>query len=212
MDGVLAPGLGDSQRAILELLKSQSEHALGELQGELDLARETLRDHMKVLGALGLVERSGLRRGGAGRPEVLYRLTALGEELFPSQEGELLGELAAFLVERGGKELLETFFHERVARKRESSLSRLHSLPPTDRLEVVAKMLTAEGFLATATGTRAGEPRLCICHCALGKLVAVCDLPCQAEMALLEDLLGGRLERESYIPDGDAACTYAVTF
>lgn len=212
MDGLLAPGLGDSQRAILEHLKSQRERALGELEGELDLARETLRDHMKGLTALGLVERSGLRRRGAGRPEVLYRLTTLGEELFPGREGELLRELAAFLLERGHGEFLETFFQQRVVGKRESMLGRVRGLQATERLRVVAEMLTGEGFRARVTGTEAGEPRLCICHCAFRKLVDVSQLPCQAEMALLGDLLGGHLKRESFIPDGDAACTYTVTF
>ena len=38
MDGILAPGLGDSQRAILGILKQRRERTLGELEGSFELA------------------------------------------------------------------------------------------------------------------------------------------------------------------------------
>lgn len=34
--------------------------------------------------------RGGMRRSGVGRPEVQYRLSALGDELFPQRERKLL--------------------------------------------------------------------------------------------------------------------------
>lgn len=90
--------------------------------------------------------------------------------------------------------------------------ARVRDLETSDRLEAVAEILTDQGFLADVVGSQPGAPRLRIFHCPLCGLVDVCQLPCQAESALLSDLLGARLERETFMPDGDATCTYAVTF
>ena len=96
--------------------------------------------------------------------------------------------------------------------QREDVQARVRDLETNDRLEAVAEILTDQGFLADVVGSQTGPPRLRIYHCPLCGVVDVCQLPCQAESALLSDLLGARLERETYMPDGDAACTYAVTF
>lgn len=79
----LSPGLGESQNTILELLLRGGEATLADLEASVDLAIETLRDHLKALGAKGLVERAGVRREGPGRPQVVYRLSSAGRSLFP---------------------------------------------------------------------------------------------------------------------------------
>ena len=77
-------------------------------------------------------------------------------------------------------------------------------------MKTVAAILTEEGFLAEVTEPGGGSPRLRLCHCPLREVVAVSHLPCRAELALVEELLGCRLERETFIPDGASACTYAL--
>ncbi len=112
---VLGPGIGESQRRLLDLLKRSGECTLARLEAGFDLSRETLRTHLKSLVAMGLVERPGVHRKGPGRPHV------------PIQE-----------------------------------------------------------------------------------LVAVSDLPCRFEKRLVESLLGERSRRETFMVEGDHACTYAV--
>lgn len=205
----LGPGLGESQRTILELLKRRGVSTLADLEVGLELARETLRDHLKALAGQGLVERAGARREGPGRPHVLYRLTAAGEALFPQRAGELLRELAAFLLAAGHQGLLTEFFETRAQRKREALHRRVAALDGMDRLEEVARILSEEGFLAEVETSDSG-PRLCLCHCPLRDLVAVSRLPCRAEMALVGELLGGALQRVSFMPEGGHNCTYAL--
>lgn len=210
MDDLLGPGLGESQRAILELLKRRGKATLAELESGLELARETLRDHLKALAAAGLAQRAGVRREGPGRPQVVYRLGPRGEELFPHREGELLRELATFLLEQGNGQLLESFFDQRATGKRERLRRRVEGLHGMERLRQVAQALSEEGFVAEASEPAAGRLRLRLCHCALREVVNVSQLPCRAEMALVEELLGAALTRESFMPDGDASCTYTL--
>ncbi len=202
-------GLGESQRALLFGLKRLGEASLAEL-GAAGLARETVRDHLRSLQAVGLVERAGVRREGRGRPQVLYRLTDRGEELFPQREGELLGELAGFLLADDRREILESFFAERNRSNRERLVRRLDGLAGRERIAELAGAMTEEGFLAEVADGSGGGPRLRLCHCPWRHLVEVSRLPCRAELKLVAELLGRDLKRESFMPDGDATCTYSL--
>lgn len=202
-------GFGESQSRLLRDVKRLGEATLAELEAEMGLARESLRDHCRALEAQGLLERAGVRRAGAGRPQVVYRLTERGEELFPRREGELLGELARFLDENDREELLERFFVERGARRRPALQQRVAGLSGDALLGEVAAILSDEGYLAESVG-EGGAARLRLCHCPLRDLVAVSQLPCRAELALVEELLGASLTRESFMPNGDSSCTYRL--
>lgn len=204
-----APGLGESQRALLEALKRRGESTLDELERTIDLSAETMRSHLQALVAQGLVERSGLLRSGPGRPRIRYRLTASGDTLFPSRDRELLRELATFLLDSGRGELLELFFAERLRRKRAEAEHRLAGVPAERRLEAIAELLTEQGFLAEVVAGSDG-PQLRLCHCPLRDLVEVSHLPCRAEMELVGGLLGSSLARKSFIPDGAASCSYTI--
>lgn len=210
MDDLHSPGLGESQRTLLELVKRRGEATLAELETGMAVARETVRSHLDSLTAQRLIERYGVRRHGPGRPQVVYRLSAQGEALFPRREGEILAELARYILQSDRPQLLEDFFAARTTAKRARLASRLEGLTAGDRLHEIARSLSTEGFLAEAA-LEGGQPAgLRLCHCPLRELVAVTHLPCRAEMALVEELLGRPLERTRFMPDGDASCTYVV--
>ena len=206
---IASPGIGASQRALLEALKRRGEATLAELEGSVDVAAETVRSHLQALVAQGLVVRSGLVRSGPGRPRIRYGLSDAGDALFPRRDGELLRELARYLVDSGQGSLLESFFTERLRRKRAEAEARLDGVPADERLEAVARLLSEEGFLAEVV-TDAGGNHLRLAHCPLRELVGVSRLPCRAEMALVGELLDRPLLRESFIPDGASSCTYAL--
>lgn len=204
-----APGLGGSRRLLLDRLKRLGEAGLAELTAGLDLTVETVRSHLEALVAQGLVERAGLERAGVGRPRVRYRLAPAGEALFPDRGGELLRELAAHLLASGRGDLLEQFFAARLERKQAEAQAQVGRLAPAQRLDAVARLLSAEGFLAEVNDD-SSQPRLRLHHCPLRELVEVTRLPCRSEMALVGALLGQPLRREGFIPEGAPACTYAV--
>lgn len=203
-----SPGLGSSQRALLEALK-RGEVTIAKLETAVDVATETVRSHLQALIAQGLVERAGFERSGPGRPRVRYRLSSAGEALFPRRHSELLRELATFLVETGRRELLEEFFAARLERKRAVAAERLAGVPEDQRLEAVAHWLSEEGFLAEVVDDATGR-QLRLCHCPLRELVEVTHLPCRVELTLVRELAGKSLRRHSFIPDGAASCTYTV--
>lgn len=204
------PGLGESQRIVLEQLKLRGPSTLGELGDAIGLARETLREHLNALAARGLVRRAGRRRDGPGRPENLYALDAAGEALFPRREGEVLRELARHLLAGGHADELEAFLRRRVAGVDDEALRDVRELEGRERLEAVADLLSAQGFMARVAEADDGRPRLRLHHCPLQDLVEATELPCRAELGWVAEALGETLTRESFMPDGDRTCSYAV--
>lgn len=207
---VHAPGLGATQRSVLELLKRRGRSTIAQVATSLGLNVETVREHVRALGAQGLVARldgagTGARRG-RGRPELVYGLTPSAERLFPRAEGEILQELAAYLRETGNEELLGDFFERYIGARREDALERVRGLRGSARLAEVARILSELGFMAEVEA--AESPRLRLCHCPLRDLVDVTRVPCRAEIGFVAELMGEPLTRLNYMPAGDACCSY----
>lgn len=208
-DGMALPGIGNSQRSILDHLKRQGPSTIPSLARELELSVETVRSHLRSLRGEGMVERAGRRRKGPGRPQDLYRVTAASQGFFPDRHAEILQGLVEFLEDRGKEELIQRFFEERVGERRKEAVGRLDGLEGMERLEEVAAMLSEEGFMADIETREGAPPTLRLSHCPIRDLVAVSRVPCRAELSLVRDLLGGDLTRIAYIPSGDAACSYS---
>ena len=201
---------------ILERLKRSGRSSIPDLARAFTLSPESVRVHVRALAAAGLVEASGTRSEGRGRPERLWSLTRGAERLFPRREAELLRGLAAHLKQVGREEILSSFLDRFAAERRDTSLGRLEGLEGRERLDEVARILTEEGYMAEIQpGTNGAPARLRLCHCPVRELVDVTRAPCRAEMGFVKALVGGdrkrrALARVEHIPDGGAACAYVV--
>lgn len=208
---MITTGIGESQARILEELKRSGAGTIQALAERLGLSVETVRTHLKGLAAKDLVERRGQRKGGPGRPEIIYGLTENADSLFPGREGEILQELARFLEDEGYGELVGRFLEARMAERLESAHERLEGLEGDDRLEAVAEILSEEGFMARVDeDEETGEVLLRLCNCPVRDLVAATKAPCREELGFVRKLLDAQLRRVSYIPSGDPACVYGL--
>lgn len=209
------PQLNSSQRTILDLFKQKGALTIPWLAGALDLNVETVRGHVSGLEAATLVRREGRIADGPGRPEIVFGLTPAAEHMFPRREADILQGLATYLRRTGNRELLEDYFGEWIREQRDDAMPRLRGFSGRARAEAVAAILSELGFMATvedpgeATGEATG-PRLRLCHCPLRALVDATTMPCHAEVGLVQELLGTELHRETYIPAGDASCSYRL--
>ena len=207
----MSGSIGESQRKILDRLKRRGQSTIPMLAADLDLSVETVRTHLRSLGHDGLVRRAGSKRGGRGRPEILHELTEAAEAWFPNREGEILQKLAAYLEATGKRNLVRGFFEGYIDERRSEALARVADLTGDARFREVARILTEEGFMAEAGKDEEGRVILRLAHCPMRQLVDVTKAPCRAELEFARELLGERLERIAYLPNGDAACCYAVT-
>lgn len=201
-----------SRRRLLELLKRRGPSPAGELARALRLTVATVREHLEALEALDLVARAGTRRAGRGRPQVLWSLAPGAGRLFPESQGPVLAGLVRTLVAEGAEPRVERFLRERLMARRREVGGRLEGLEGRARLREVARILSEDGFLAEVEpGRKGAAPVLRLCHCPVRDLVDATRIPCRLELGFVAGMLGADLERLSYIPDGDAACRYAVS-
>ena len=207
---MVGSGLGASQQRLIEHLKRNGASTIPAMAEDVELNVETVRAHLRALAGEGLVRRAGSRPRGPGRPEILYELTAEAEALFPNREGELLQRLATYLERKGQADVVAGFLEEYVDGRRTAGLARLEGLEGTARLREVALMLSEEGFMAEIDSEEADRPLLRLCNCPVRKLVTATRAPCAAELGFVNELVGEKLERVSYIPSGDSACCYAL--
>jgi DeoR family suf operon transcriptional repressor len=165
---------------------------------------------LKELEVEGLVRYQREHRG-VGAPVFAYGLTPAGEELFPRRYCEALTAMLGAVVEREGRgaavRLLETYFQLLAGRIR----GQLEGVPPAERLRVVARALSEEGYMAEAVAGD-GTAMLTEHNCAIPAVAERFPEICAAEAKFLAEVLNAEIERTGHILSGAPACEYRVRF
>ncbi|CAN5848619.1 ArsR family transcriptional regulator [soil metagenome] len=199
------------QRAtVLTQLKRSQALTARELAVRLGVSLNAARHHLKELELEGLVRYQRENRG-VGAPVFAYRLTPAGEELFPRRYCEALTAMLEAVVEREGRQaavtLLESYFQLLAGRIR----GQLAGVPPAKRLQVVARALSEEGYMAEAVSGD-GVAVLTEHNCAIPAVAERYPEICAAEAKFLADVLSAEVERTGHILKGCPACEYQVRF
>ena len=196
--------------AVLTQLKRSQPLTARELAVRLGVSLNAARHHLKELEAEGLVSYQREHRG-VGAPVFEYRLSPAGEELFPRRYCEALTAMLGAVVEREGREsavtLLGSYFDLLSKRIR----GQLEGVPPAERLKVVARALSEEGYMAEATPGE-GVAILTEHNCAIPVVAERFPEICSAEAKFLAEVLDAEVERTGHILSGCPACEYRVRF
>ncbi|HEX2220504.1 MAG TPA: helix-turn-helix domain-containing protein [Gemmatimonadales bacterium] len=205
---------------VLTQLKRAQPLTARELALKLGVSLNAARHHLKELEAEGLVSYSREHRG-VGAPVFTYRLSHAGEELFPRRYGDALTAMLGTVVEREGRGaavgLLESYFAALAGRMR----TRLTGVPRSERLAIVARLLSEEGYMAEAgpaepsqgEGSSGGRVAVLTEHnCAIPAVAERFPEICAAEARFLAEVLGAEVERTEHILSGCPACAYRVRF
>ena len=73
-----------TRQEILEILKEERQATVEDLAQRLELTPMTIRHHLNVLQAQGLIEAAKVRRSQkVGRPRLVYTLTEAADDHFP---------------------------------------------------------------------------------------------------------------------------------
>lgn len=202
----------DTRRELLQIIKRRGSLSVDEAMEALGMARTTVREHLLQLKEKGLLTRTADRQG-RGRPSHRYEMTRRAKVLFPSRDGELMGNLLQFLEEEGAEELVETFFEDYWEARTEAVKEKLRDISPDDlsgQLKALREILEEEGFMPEISES---EDAVTVreCNCPFPESVKQTRTPCRLEKQFFERVFETKLERVSYIPDGNSACIYEVS-
>lgn len=198
------------RQEILMILKRQGESTVNQLAGMLVLTPVTIRHHLDILRADGLVEASAIRRGrGPGRPRFIYTLTAEAGDCFPQCYDNLANELLDQMQTRLGKQETQDILNAIAARRLQRAPEQDASLSLEKRIERTAAYLTEQGYIAS-WGKEKGNWFIRICNCLYQNVSSLHPELCSIDLFVLEQLAGEKLERVQSMTDGSHACVYQV--
>ena len=193
---------------LIELKKAQPLTAK-ELGARFGLTANALRRLLKELEGAGLVHyRREVR--GVGGPRFAYSLSAEGEALFPRSHAPTLVDALGHLRDTQGPAAVADFFRARWAGVVAEAGLDLAGLALEDRVQLLAELLTSQGYMAEAGPAAPGGPTLRKYNCALREVAERFPELCAVEVAFMEEALGARLERRAHLLAGCNRCEYRV--
>jgi DeoR family transcriptional regulator, suf operon transcriptional repressor len=203
------PHKGVRGALLVELKKARRLTAKG-LSAKLGLSLNAVRHHLKELEAEGLVEFEREYRG-VGAPAFSYRLTQAGEAVFPRRYEATLSDFLDHVVEREGRASAVAVLEGRYAALTRKLQEQLEGIGPGERLAIVARLLTEEGYMAEAIAS-AGGGTLTEHNCAIRAVAERFPEICAAEAKFLAAVLGAEVHREEHMLSGCNACEYRIHF
>jgi predicted ArsR family transcriptional regulator len=208
-------GPSSLRRDLLLRLRIDGPSTPDQLATRLGASRTGVLQQLRALETAHLVSRQTVRHG-VGRPRHLYDITADAQDLFPSNYEGLAAGLLAAIEAVGGNDLLEQVFAARCRqlgmRVREDMAARIaDDAPLLDRVQELAVIQSAYGYLAGAVLNTDGTIRLQEHNCAIYHVAAGSPAACQAELELFSEVLGADVVREQHIASGDRCCSYRIS-
>jgi predicted ArsR family transcriptional regulator len=202
----------DNASRLLHLLKSRGPSATGELARLTGLTAVGTRQHLTKLRQDGLVTFAD-RPGEVGRPKRIWTLTAAGHARFPDSHGEL----TASLIE-GVRQLFGADGLDRLIRERHGAALKGYrqSLEPHDevgdRVRALARLRTAEGYMAEVEEQADGSYLLIENHCPICIAAKACQGFCRSEAEMFRALFGAgvSVDRQEHLLSGARRCVYRI--
>lgn len=194
--------------SILLHLKRTGQTTAGELTLALGLSLNAIRHHLKQLEVEGVVEFDRAPRA-VGAPAHAFQLTSQGHALFPDRYERAVADLLDHVVKTEGRDAAVRFLEAQYRALASRLEAETQGVSAERRGEVVARVLDAEGYMAT--WAEATEGGLLTEHNCPHRLIAE-RFPevCVAEERFLTQVFGVPIERRSRIADGCGTCSYRV--
>ena len=215
----------EKRKAIFERIKKRGTFSIRELVEELGFSKNVTRTHLLTLEEQGLIERVKPGTNERGRPPLIYRISPVGQNLFPKNDGEVLTSLVQFIEREDGDDLLRRFFVQLWASRQREYEEELASLktPPerlSTRLTAMKKVLERGGFLpaliidgeevkgAVGSDCACKQVSLRECHCPFPAVVKATRLPCHLEREFIVGIIGAEPQGVRWATKEEPHCHY----
>ena len=201
-----------TRRAIVQLLKTEGALDSTSLGRRLKLTPMAVRQHLYALQDEKLVT-SEQRPVPRGRPAKFWTLTPDAARLFPDAYAELSVALLSAVEDTFGANGMQRLLDARLTRQQTDYAARIpKALPLEKKLQRLAQLRTAEGYMAEVRREGKGVFVLVENHCPICAAATACQGFCTSELDLFRSILGPdvQVERTEHIVGGDRRCAYRV--
>lgn len=198
---------------MLYSLKVAGPQVAATLAERLDITPVAVRQMLGRLHEAGLVDFEDSRES-VGRPKRFWHLTDAGNSQFPDNHAGLTVDLLASVSAIFG----ETGLDRLIAHREQTTLDQYRiALEEVDTIEAkveqLAKIRSAEGYMATSSRDADGNLILVENHCPICVAAKSCQKLCRSEFDVFQAALGPDVEvrRFEHILKGARRCAYMIT-
>ena len=206
---VLITHMPATRRRILIALKERGGMTADELAENLGISSVAVRRHWTNLERDRLVDHEQVQRG-MGRPSYVYRLTEAAHQIFPHNYDQIASYFLEAIQELFGQDAVERIFEHRTQELAESYRSEVNGRELPDRLDQLARLREADGYMPVWEEQEDGTFVLRQHHCPILHVAEGCDEACAHELALFVDLLEAEVTRQNHQVTGDTECSYEI--
>ena len=192
----------------MQTLHRQPKRTINELAEAVGINPISVRHHLTNLQMEGLVAAEE-ERHGVGRPRLVYFLTEVGLENFPTRYLRLTTRLLAQMKESMPEPVVRNLFNqiaEDLAREYEGQMK---GLGMEERLDFVKTLLAEEGF--TVEWEKKGKQyEIHEISCPYYQIGISHPEVCTVDQTLISKMLAVPAEKVQCILNGGTVCTYVV--
>ena len=202
-----------TRRSILERLKLGGPQTASQLAKTIGVSAMAIRQHLYALAEQKLVAATEEARG-RGRPSKYWHLTEAADTQFPDRHGDLAYDLIGDMKAALGDGAMEALLKVRTKRQIADYSSRMaNGKSLKARVKALARIRSAEGYMAEARDDDAGGFFLIEKHCPVCQAAKACSGICASELELFRAVLGPDVNvgRTEHIIAGARRCAYRIT-
>lgn len=194
---------------IVEYLKEHGRATVQNLATATGLTPMTVRHHLAVLEARGLVS-SAQERGHVGRPRDVYFLTESALSLFPERYDQLAHRLLEGLKNLGAKAEITWILDQMGADIASNCCEKLGGKSLEERLDFLIDVLGEEGFLAAWDRREDGRYILTEYSCPYFLVGQEHPEICRIDWKVITTILDAPVKRRTCMLRGDTNCTFHI--
>lgn len=199
----------EARREVLKLLKRRGPLPVDAVAEEMGITVSGARQHLSGLEKEGVLTYDRVREG-PGRPKHVYRLTELGEKLFPRDYAGVTREILGYLRE-SDPNLLDKLFVRRAKRRVREARREVEGRPFEEQVRALADMLDREGYMPRVEPLEDNGFRIVERNCLAEAIGGEYRGACAAEMSFLRNTLpGADIRRVSHAVNGQPCCAYEI--
>ena len=203
--------IGQRQQLLLKaLLHSPKGLTVDQLAQELSISRNAVHQHLASLEGQRYIENS-LQSSTGGRPGRIYKLSAIGQELFP-RHYSLFSRLLLQLVQQklGDATLKECMssLGEQLASEYKTRVQNKGST--ADQIREVKLIMSELGYETQLGADEANPLEIVASNCVFHQLAADCKEVCELDLTLMASLLDANIEHKECMVRGGECCRFGV--
>ena len=201
----------DTKHDILQNLLKRGELTAQDLAEKLEISPQAIRKHLKDFETEGLIYHT-VEQLGMGRPQFIYALTTVGRDRFPDSYNQFAVNFLDTLIDTLGKEQVSKVLHKQWQRKAENYKSHLGAGSVRQKLEKLAEIRRAEGYVTEWFPVENTENFVFTeYNCAIAHVAESFPSVCGHELEMFATVLDCPVERTHWMVDGEHRCGYLVT-